>query len=125
MTDQGNGERAEDDPGPLVRPFAVTRGRTGADLIDLDILTLVVATGPDTEPPGLDREYRTILHLCRGRALSIAEIAAHLGLLVAATKVLVNDLITAGHVIYRSPLPENTNSNVSMLRAVLDSVRQI
>ena len=54
----GDGLPFEDDPGPLVRPFAVTRGRVGKDLHRLDILTMVMAARIEADITGLDREYR-------------------------------------------------------------------
>ncbi|WP_109526446.1 DUF742 domain-containing protein [Nocardia aurea] len=115
----------DDEPGPLVRPFAVTRGRASRDLYDLDILTLVVAIRPDTDAVALDPEYARILRMCRGRPLTIAEIAAELKLLMAAVKVLVSDLISSGHVIFRSPTKSVGRPDVQLLQAVLDGVRNI
>jgi hypothetical protein len=113
-------------PGPLVRPFAVTRGRAGKDLHELDIITLVVAVRPDVDVAGLDREYGDILRMCRQRPLSIAEISAQMGLLLAAVKVLVSDLISSGHLIFRSPPPPATGRpDIKLLQAVLDGVRKL
>ena len=113
-------------PGPLIRPFAVTRGRAGRDLHDLDIITLVVAVRPEADVAGLDREYRDILRMCQRRALSIAEISAQMGLLLAAVKVLVSDLISSGHLIFRSPPPPATGRpDIKLLQAVLDGVRKL
>ncbi|MET7773182.1 DUF742 domain-containing protein [Nocardia sp. NPDC005366] len=114
-----------DDPGPLVRPFAVTRGRAGRDLHKLDILTLVVAVRSEHEAATLDREYAEIVRLCQRRPLSIAELAAHLNLLLAAVKVLVSDLIQSGHVIFRSPAPLAGGADPTLLQAVLDGIRRI
>ncbi|MEU1548287.1 DUF742 domain-containing protein [Nocardia sp. NPDC005745] len=118
-------EWIDDEPGPLVRPFAVTRGRAARDLYDLDILTLVVTVRQETDAAGLDPEYGRILRMCQGRPLSIAEIAAELGLLMAAVKVLISDLITSGHVIFRSPTHSVGRPDVRLLQAVLDGVRNI
>lgn len=115
----------DEDPGPLVRPFAVTRGRAGKDLDKLDIITLVVAVRPDTDVAALDREYGEILRMCQRRPLSIAEISAHLNLLVAAVKVLVSDLINSGHLIFRSPTPPSGRPDIKLLQAVLDGVRKL
>jgi hypothetical protein len=113
-------------PGPLVRPFAVTRGRAGKDLHELDIITLVVAVRPEADVAGLDREYGDILRMCQRRPLSIAEISAQMGLLLAAVKVLVSDLISSGHLIYRSPPPPTTGRpDIKLLQAVLDGVRKL
>jgi hypothetical protein len=115
----------DDDPGPLVRPFAVTRGRAGRDLPGLDILTLVLAARSEADVTGLNREYREILSLCQHRALSVAEIAAHMNLLLAAVKVLVSDLIDSGHLIYRPPRPAAGVPDIKLLQAVLDGVRKL
>jgi hypothetical protein len=113
------------DPGPLVRPFAVTRGRAGTDMHDLDIITLVVAVRPATAAASLDREYGDIVLMCQGRPMSVAEISAKLNLLVAAVKVLVSDLITSGHLIFRSPPPRTDGPDIQLLRKVLDGVRRL
>ncbi|MFE7721372.1 DUF742 domain-containing protein [Nocardia rhizosphaerihabitans] len=115
----------DDEPGPLVRPFAVTRGRASRDLYDLDILTLVVTVRPDSDAVALDPEYARILQMCRGRPLTIAEIAADLNLLMAVVKVLVSDLVSSGHVIFRSPTKSVGRPDVQLLQAVLDGVRNI
>ena len=114
----------DDDPGPLVRPFAVTRGRAGRDLHNLDLLTLVVTVGANTDDLSWDREYAEILRMCRGRPQSIIEIAARLDLMVAAVKVLVSDLISSGHVIFRSP-PKHVGPDLHVIQAVLDGVRKL
>jgi hypothetical protein len=113
------------DPGPLVRPFAVTRERAGRDLHRLDILTLVMAARSGADTTGMDREYREILRLCQLRALSVAEIAAHMNLLLAAVKVLVSDLIDSGHLIHRPPRPAAVVPDIKLLQAVLDGVRKL
>lgn len=114
-----------DDPGPLVRPFAVTRGRAGKNIHGLDLITLVMATRAETDITGLDREYREILRLCQYRALSIAELAAHMNLLLAAVKVLVSDLIDSGYLIHQSPRPVAAQPDIKLLQAVLDGVRKL
>jgi hypothetical protein len=121
----GPGFPSGGDPGPLVRPFAVTRGRVGKDLHGLDILTLVMAARLAADNSGLDREYREILRLCQHRALSIAEIAAHMNLLLAAVKVLVSDLIEAGYLVHRPPSAATARPDLNLLQAVLDGVRRL
>jgi hypothetical protein len=123
----GDGLPFEDDPGPLVRAFAVTRGRAGKDLHGLDILTLVMAAHGEADITGMNREYREILRLCQHRALSVAEIAAHMNLLLAAVKVLVSDLIDSGHLIHRPPrpVPAAGAPDIKLLQAVLEGVRKL
>ena len=115
----------DDDPGPLVRPFAVTRGRAGKHIHRLDLLTMVMAARTEADITGLDREYREILRLCQHQALSVAEIAAHMDLLLVAVKVLVSDLIESGHLIYRPPRSAAGRPDIKLLQAVLDGVRKL
>jgi hypothetical protein len=121
----GGASPGDEDPGPLVRPFAVTRGRAGKDLHSLDILTLVMTARSEADTTSLDREYREILRLCQYRALSIAEIAAHMNLLLAAVKVLVSDLIDSGYLIHRPPRPAAAQPDINLLQAVLEGVRKL
>ncbi|MFF0527870.1 DUF742 domain-containing protein [Nocardia amikacinitolerans] len=126
MNDEPEEDRGyEDDPGPLVRPFALTRGRAGREVADLDILTLVISVGYEAEVNNLDREYAEIFRLCRNRPLSIAEIAAHMKLLLVTVKVLVGDLIAAGYVIFRSPPRADDGPDPELLQAVLDGIRKL
>ncbi len=122
MTD---GFTSNEDPGPLVRPFAVTRGRAGKNLHRLDILTLVMSARSEADISGLDREYREIMRLCQHRALSVAELAAHMNLLLAAVKVVVGDLIDSGYLVHQQPRPLAARHDLQLLQAVLDGVRRL
>lgn len=115
----------DDDPGPLVRPFAITRGRAGKHLQSLNMLTIVVAVRTEADAATLDREYAEIVRLCQGRPLSLAELAAHLHLLLAAVKVLVGDLIDSGYLISRSQTPQASGPDPNILQAVLDGIRAL
>ncbi|AXK84848.1 DUF742 domain-containing protein [Nocardia farcinica] len=111
--------------GPVVRPYALIRGRTMGAAHDLDMLTVVVTT---TAAPTLRRpepEYGIITALC-AQPKSVAEVAAHLQLPVAVTKILVGDLIGEGHLIFRAPVqPETGPGGLNVLRAVLDGIRKL
>jgi hypothetical protein len=82
------------DSGRLVRPYAVTNGRTSAS-VQLDLLSMVVATGG--AGIGLEPDHLQALGLCL-RPASVAEIAARLRLPAAVTKVLLADLVDCGAV---------------------------
>ncbi|GAA2888868.1 DUF742 domain-containing protein [Streptosporangium fragile] len=111
----------------LVRPYVVTGGRAHAR-IPFDLVSLVVAAG-DTPPRGMDPgtgpEKRRLMALCRGGALSVAEIAAHLALPVGVTKVLLSDLTDSGHIITRSPAPPTDRPDIQLLQEVLDGLRAL
>ncbi len=113
----------DQDPGPLVRPFAVTRGRARVDRHELDMITLVLAVRPTSETVRLDRECAKIVHLCQDRPLSVAEIAATLKVLLMVTKVLISDLIDDGFLVRQSSsLLTVDEPDVEVLQAVLDGL---
>ncbi|BAD55824.1 MULTISPECIES: DUF742 domain-containing protein [Nocardia] len=114
----------DDEAGPLVRLYAVTRGRSDARP-DLNMLTLVVYSGSGTlrrtEP-----EYAEILRLSR-TVQSIAELAAQLHLPLTTTKVLVGDLIDDGLLDFRAPepTPDAGPRDLGTLRAVLRGIQAL
>jgi hypothetical protein len=116
----------DDAAGPLIRPYAVTRGRTTSNWRDLDMITLVVAARWDTTLERMGHEYAGVVRMC-GRPVSIAEISSALSLPLAVTKILIGDLIEAGYLIFRAPpSPTATETpNIKLLQAVLDGVRKL
>lgn len=114
----------DDDAGPLVRPYTVTRGRTKSTRPDLNLITLVVTAA--NEHTGMDPEYVDILRLCH-YPLSLAEISAKLGLALAVVKILVGDLIEQGYLSFSSPpSPLDTETpDIHTLQAVLDGIRRL
>ncbi|TDD35169.1 DUF742 domain-containing protein [Actinomadura sp. KC06] len=84
--------------GPIVRPYAVTRGRTRPNGEPLDIVAILVATGRRPADPGrLSRHQRRLLALCR-RPHALADLASDLDLPLGVIRVLVGDLIDSGLV---------------------------
>ncbi|OLT14114.1 hypothetical protein BJF78_20025 [Pseudonocardia sp. CNS-139] len=111
-------------PGPLVRPFAIAKGRTRPGRYDLDMITLVVALAP-ADRPGLMPEYAEILEAAQ-RPQSVAEVAAAVNLPMAVVKVLLSDLIERGDMIFRSPPARTTQRpDPKLLQAVLDGIRNL
>lgn len=108
----------------LVRPYVVTDGRAFPSRNTLDLVTLVIAAdrrGPDSD---LGPEKRRVVALCRGGALSVAEVAGHLALPVAVTKVLLSDLVDSGHVVTRVPPAQAAPfPDAQILQEVLDGLR--
>ena len=113
----------DEDAGPLVRPYAVARGRTRPTRHDLEMTTLVVAARTD-RPMNVDREYTHILRMCQ-RPLSIAEVSATLSLPLVVVKVLLSDLIDWGLIIFRSPSRTSDDPQIELLQAVLDGIRKL
>jgi len=114
----------DEDAGPLVRPFAMTRGRTRPGRYDLDMITLVVAMG-DSYQTHRDPEYARILAACQ-RPVSVAEVSAAVDLPMVVVKVLLSDLIERGDLLFRSqPRSQSTQTDRRVLQAVLDGVRNL
>jgi hypothetical protein len=112
--------------GPLVRPYAITRGRIASTAQDLSLLTLVVALRERLAADLADREpeHEQILRLCR-RPVSVAEVAARSNLPLTVVKVLLYDLIAHNYVLFRQPLPSTSSRDPRLLQAVLDGIRDI
>jgi DNA-directed RNA polymerase specialized sigma24 family protein len=112
---QNRGEQA------LVRPHVVTEGRAHPSRNTFDALTVVIATREQLG--ALSPEKRRLMELCRGGALSVAEVAAHLSLPISVTKVLLSDLVDSGHIATRATVPYTTRPNEKLLKDVLDGLR--
>lgn len=117
----------DEDAGPLVRPFAVTKGRTRTRYrTDLDMISLIVAAH-DGVRLRLEPEKAELVRLAQV-PLSVAELSANLRLPLAVTKVLIGDLIDEGYLISRSPSPSRGSRgrpDVRMMQKVLDGLRKL
>jgi hypothetical protein len=120
----GRGQWFDDEAGPLVRPYTVTRGRTVGAGQDLDILTLVATVVPGPRLRRTEPEYPEILRLCR-EPQSVAEVSAKLTLPLAVSKILVGDLIADGLLRFRAPASDVDTGDLTVLRAVLDGIRKL
>ncbi|MFI7098939.1 DUF742 domain-containing protein [Streptomyces sp. NPDC050161] len=114
----------DDEAGRLVRPYTVSNGRT-RPTAHLDLLTMVMATGQ--RPAACGPDHAQVLGLCGG-PVSVAEIAAHIGLPAAVTKVLLADLVDCGALTARAPasVPAGPASRTDrdLLEAVLHGLRK-
>jgi hypothetical protein len=127
MSDSGYHVRYDDEAGPVVRPFAVTDGRT-EPAIELDLVSLIRDSGD--APPNLDPLLAEVLGLCV-EATAVAEIAARLERPIVVAKILLSDLIQLGAavVVDRLGLPEfddpHPDERLRMLEAMLDGLKRI
>lgn len=115
------------EPGPLVRPFALTGGRVGTEGHGLNLITLVTSVRQLAEPTSLPKESAAIVRMCWERPLSVAEVAARLDVLLAVSKILISDLIDQGLLARKTPASTGTDDepDMNLLQAVLDGVRNI
>jgi hypothetical protein len=121
----------DDAAGPVVRPYAMTRGRTSnAAETKIDLIALVVTQGEigdDTvlEDHSLSPEHLDIVERCQLQAISVAELAADLDLPVGVVRVLVGDLLEAEHVHIHKPVPPAELPDESILREVINGLRAL
>ncbi|MFJ7628904.1 DUF742 domain-containing protein [Streptomyces sp. NPDC097595] len=119
----------DDDAGPVVRPYAMTRGRTSsASRHRLDLIAIVVpepaADDPDNDQL-LSPEHVEILELCGELPQSIAELASSLDLPVGVVRVLVGDLVDDELVHVTRPVPPAELPDVNILREVINGLRAL
>jgi hypothetical protein len=88
--DRDDGLDAASAPTVRVRPYVHTGGRTtSATPLPLEAL---VSAAPRASALRLNGTHRSVLELCR-EPQSVAEVSARLGVPLAVTRVLVNDLV--------------------------------
>ena len=113
----------DQEAGPVVRPYAMTRGRVRPTTGEFDLIALVVATQPEgTVHIGLGPEHAAIIRLCQ-RPLSVAEVSAYLDLPVGIVRVLLGDLLDRGLILARGPQTESTATSQRVLKAVINGLR--
>jgi Protein of unknown function (DUF742) len=123
----------DDAAGPVVRPYAMTRGRTrGTGDVRLDLIALVITepggTGGADGPYGertLAPEHLDILSRCRGTPQSVADLAADFDLPVGVIRVFISDLIDAGLARVSRPVPPAELPDESILREVINGLRAL
>jgi hypothetical protein len=122
----GSGDRWFDrEAGPVVRPYALTRGRTlpsGGESFGL--IDVVIATSdqvPEHFRPG--PEHRRILGLCL-RPTPIVDLTSEIDLPLGVVRVLLGDLISEGLVRVLSTQKQPATDQ-RLLRMVLDGLESL
>ncbi|MDN5385683.1 MULTISPECIES: DUF742 domain-containing protein [Streptomyces] len=111
---------------PLVRPYAMTGGRT-RPRYQLAIEALVHTTAQPHQMQGQLPEHQRICQLCR-EIKSVAEISALLSIPLGVARILVADLAEAGLVAIHQPGgDENAGGqpDVTLLERVLSGLRKL
>jgi hypothetical protein len=111
----------------LVRPYALTRGRTRSEWSDLPIETLLVSTMRERNNvdvvESMMPEQHQIVALCI-TPRSVAEVSAHLHVPIGVARVLAGDLIGAGVVTAHRP-SNDTRPDVNLLERVLHGLHTL
>ncbi|MFD5870946.1 MULTISPECIES: DUF742 domain-containing protein [unclassified Streptomyces] len=122
-----SGPRRPTDPPGLERYYVLTGGRSGpgGSAATLDVATLI--TSRAAAGTGLQHEHEEILRRCRD-PLSVAELGAHLGLPFNILAVLLADLLDAGRVEARDPIPASDagrGPDLALLEEVLSGLQRL
>ncbi|MGF1427741.1 DUF742 domain-containing protein [Kitasatospora sp. LaBMicrA B282] len=121
----------DDEAGPMVRLFSLTRGRTrpaGDEFFDL-ISMITLADPAERDPfqpePVLDPEHHVLLELCATGPLSVAELGSFTDLPVSVVRVLLGDLHDAGLICVTRPVPLAELPDERLLREVINGLRAL
>jgi hypothetical protein len=116
----------QDPRGNLVRPYAVTRGRTEPSR-DIPIEAILVASQDALQEArfaGHDK-YR-IAALCEAKPQSLAELAALTRLPLGVARVLVADMVADGLLSLHSAAPrQGFTERMDLLERVLSGLRKL
>jgi len=111
------------EPGPFVRPYAITGGRTRArQSFPLEALVLTTVQGEQVDLAP-SPEGRAICRLCRS-VRSVAEVAALVGVPFGVARVLIGDLVEHGLVMVHQTASDN-GPNRLILEKVLNGLRRL
>jgi hypothetical protein len=113
------------DAGPVVRPYALTRGRTKPQGEAFGLIDVVVATGaPTVGKPWLGPEHQRILRACR-QPIAVADVASDVDLALAVVRVLLGDLCQDGLVRVLRPANDAPMDDLTVMRNVLDGLKAL
>ena len=119
------GQRTGAEGSSLVRPYAVTGGRTRPRM-ELAVEALVaIAPYPPRDVTTLTPEYQAIMDVARGWR-SVAEISALLRLPLGVARVLIADMAHEGLLRLSQPAAaEGQQPDVRLLERVLSGLRKL
>jgi hypothetical protein len=113
----------DQEAGPIVRPYAVTKGRTApATGSYVGLIDVVVAEAHARLPAGahLNSGHRRILSHCR-QPITVVDLASDANLPVGVVRVLLSDL-SQWRVLKVISTPRGPVTNERLLRDVLDGL---
>ncbi len=112
------------DAGPVVRPYALTGGRTRPSGESFDLLALVSsADGIMAEDILLEPEYLEVIRQCR-QPKPVADLASDLDLPLGVVRILLSDMRESGLITIRRPT-RNRFADPQVLKDVADALRRL
>ena len=114
--------------GRVVRPYALTGGRTDpAGGAVLDLISVVVAAGPPPTAAAsrrLNPEHRKLIGLCQ-EPVTVADAAADIALPLGVVRVLLADLIQQKLITVQPRRAVRPQASPDLLREVLNGLRSL
>ena len=121
----GEPQQRHDPRGALVRPYAVTRGRTRPQR-NIPIEAVLVPGHASVQARFARHDKYRIAVLCESRARSLAEIAAYHRLPLGVARVLVADMVADGLLRLHGTVPkEGFTERMDLLERVLSGLRKL
>ncbi len=112
----------DDQTGRLVRPYAMTGGRTVVET-DIGLETQIQASTRASQHLGIYRwETAQLIELVQA-PMALVEVAARMQIPIGVARVLVADLVADGAVVVHAPA--KVQNFASLLERVLDGVRSL
>jgi Protein of unknown function (DUF742) len=126
-SNESNEERWLDaEAGPVVRPYALTRGRTRPSGPAFDLVATVTATRARLRDPGtLGPEHLSVLQLAQVPT-TVVDIASDIDLPLGVVRILLADLREIGLVNIQAPVPMKARQvDRETLKEVLHGLRAL
>jgi Protein of unknown function (DUF742) len=118
-----NDERWLDaEAGPVVRPYALTQGRTRHTGDSFDLVATVIATRAFADPALLAPEHISVLQLAR-TPTTVADIASDVDLPLGVVRIILADLRELGLIAISTPVVMAERIDNHTLREVLNGLR--
>src|ERR1700746_4007577 len=115
----------DEEGGPVVRPYALPRGRTRPAGEALDLIAIITAMrGVRPDPSSLGPEHREVLRMCR-LPISVADIAADLDLPLGGVRILLGALTEMSLISIHHPIPPARLPDADILKEVVDGLRRL
>ncbi len=112
------------DAGPVVRPYALTGGRTRPIGETFDLLALVTAADiQSVDMMLLEPEYVDVMRLCR-QPMPVADLASDLDLPLGVVRILLSDMRERGLITIRPPARTRL-TDPQVLKDVADALRRL
>ena len=112
------------DAGPVVRPYALTQGRTRYSGESFDLVATVRATHAFADPGSLAPEHLSVLQLAR-LPTTVADIASDVDLPLGVVRVILADLRELGLIMISTPVVMAERVDKHTLREVLNGLRAL